>query len=178
MTMAATLSIYFPVRYRAGELNGFRPLRREGIPVGDWRNGSTRPEPRVGGVAETLTVTADAAPAQRTSGLGHVVDNKRIVELPLNGRSFISLASWCRALHCRRARRTVASHQRRKTAHQRIPVRRHLRAAARTGTSRLLSQSRCDQDFRSSNSPPAEFSRFNGGVVNLTTKSSSSATNR
>ena len=48
----------------------------------------------LGGVTEAVTVTADA-PLLRseTSSLGDVIDNRKVVDLPLNGRSFISLAS-------------------------------------------------------------------------------------
>ena len=47
----------------------------------------------VGQVTETVTVEADAVTVNAESAsLGNVVEQRRVVELPLNGRSFISLA--------------------------------------------------------------------------------------
>jgi outer membrane receptor protein involved in Fe transport len=49
----------------------------------------------VGGVSETVNVTAAAAPlvSTRSSSLGEVVDLERIENLPLNGRQFANLAA-------------------------------------------------------------------------------------
>ena len=42
----------------------------------------------LGAVAETITVTANTQVVEtRNLGVGQVMDNKRIVELPLNGRN-------------------------------------------------------------------------------------------
>src|SRR5262249_43069826 len=75
------------------ELSGFRTLNRTGVRIATGETIRLNLELEVGAVAETLTVTADA-PLLRgnTTGLGQVIDNQRIVDLPLNGRSFISLA--------------------------------------------------------------------------------------
>ena len=48
----------------------------------------------IGNVAETVQVTGGAPVLQAdTAELGTVIDNKRIVELPLNGRNYLQLAS-------------------------------------------------------------------------------------
>jgi len=48
---------------------------------------------RVGAVAETVEVRAAAELLNsQTSVVGQVIDNKRIVELPLNGRNYLELA--------------------------------------------------------------------------------------
>ena len=47
----------------------------------------------VGQASQTVNVAADAAMlSQEDSTIGQVVENKRIVELPLNGRSYLQLA--------------------------------------------------------------------------------------
>jgi outer membrane receptor protein involved in Fe transport len=49
---------------------------------------------QVGNVAETVVVTAGAPVLEtETTSLGTVIENKRIVELPLNGRNYLQLAS-------------------------------------------------------------------------------------
>jgi len=48
----------------------------------------------IGEIREQVTVTADAAIArQETASLGLVIEQEQLVQLPLNGRSFITLAS-------------------------------------------------------------------------------------
>ncbi len=44
-----------------------------------------------GGVAESVTVTGEAALLQTTPTVGDVVENRRVVELPLNNRNFMQL---------------------------------------------------------------------------------------
>ena len=100
----------------------------------------------VGGVTEAVTVTADASLLRsETSGLGHVVDNRKIVDLPLNGRSFITLAGLAPGVALPPGV-AAAAHQRRPAAHQRVSVRRHLgaaaRARARSPSSRMSTRSR------------------------------------
>src|SRR5688572_9499403 len=75
------------------ELAGFRPMTRDGVRLTTGEAVRLDVQLDLGGVSEALTVTADA-PLLRslTSALGPVVENRRMVDLPLNGRSFISLA--------------------------------------------------------------------------------------
>ena len=128
----------------------------------------------IGEVAEALTVTADA-PLLRsdTAGLGHVIDNRRIVDLPLNGRSFIALASLVPGVAL--------------PPSPAAPLPRINGGRPRTneylfdgisvlqpepGQVAFFPNVDAIQEFKiESNSPPAEFGRFNGGVVNLTTRS-------
>jgi hypothetical protein len=69
------------------ELSGFRPITRDGIRVSTGETIRLDVELEVGGLTEAITVTGDASLLRsQTSGLGQV-------DLPLNGRSFITLAS-------------------------------------------------------------------------------------
>ncbi len=70
------------------EQDGFRKYSRRGIVL--QANGNVRVDVamEIGSVQETVTVDAQAAQVDtRSATLNHVVDSKRVVELPLNGRN-------------------------------------------------------------------------------------------
>jgi hypothetical protein len=168
-----------PGSYRVRvELSGFRPLTREAIRLATGETVRVDLQLQLGTLSEAITVTADA-PLLRgeTSGLGHVVDNRRVVDLPLNGRSFISLASLVPGVAL--------------PPPPAAPLPRINGGRPRTneylfdgisvlqpepGQVAFFPNVDAIQEFKiESNSPPAEFGRFNGGVVNLTTKSGTNA---
>ncbi len=75
-------------------LPGFKTELRRGILVEVDRNAKVDVQLQVGNVAESVEVTADAPLIQTdTSSLGQVIDARRVAELPLNGRQFLSLAT-------------------------------------------------------------------------------------
>src|SRR5215831_7657643 len=84
-----------PGTYRIDvELQGFKPLRREGVSLATGQTARIDLEISVGALAELVTVVANAPMVRAESAsLGAVVDHQAVVELPLNGRTFISLAS-------------------------------------------------------------------------------------
>src|SRR6185369_6599136 len=150
-----------------------RPLTRDGVRVATGETIRLDLRLEVGQLSEGVTVTADA-PLLRseTSGLGHVIDHRRVVDLPLNGRTFISLASLVPGIAL--------------PPPPAAPLPRINGGRPRTneylfdGISVLQPEPGqvaffpivdAIQEFKiESNTPPAEFGRFNGGVVNLTTK--------
>ena len=152
------------------ELSGFRPLAREGIRLATGETVRLDVQLEVGALTEVITIVDDA-PLLRseTSGLGHVVDNRRIVDLPLNGRSFISLASLVPGVAL--------------PPPPAAPLPRINGGRPRTneylfdgisvlqpepGQVAFFPNVDAIEEFKiESNSPPAEFGRFNGGVVNL-----------
>ena len=72
---------------------GFKTFVQDGIQVQVDENRRVPVQMAVGGVTETVTVSADLAQVEtRTSALRQVVDSARIVELPLNGRNPLQLS--------------------------------------------------------------------------------------
>ena len=160
------------------ELTGFRRLIRDGVRLETGETVRLDLRLEVGSVAEAVTVSADA-PLLRgeTSGLGQVIDNRKIVALPLNGRNFITLASLAPGVAL--------------PPPPAAPLPRINGGRPRTneylfdgisvlqpepGQVAFFPNVDAIQDFKiESNSPPAEFGRFNGGVVNLTMKAGSNA---
>ena len=101
-----------PGDYRVDvELAGFKPMRREGIRLSTGEKARIDFDLAVGNISEQVTVTADA-PILRaeTASLGTVVEHEQVVQLPLNGRSFITARRpRARASRCRPTRRCRAS---------------------------------------------------------------------
>ncbi len=158
------------------EASGFKLLTRDGLRLATGETVRLDLRLDVGGLSEGVTVTADA-PLLRSesSGLGHVVDQRRIADLPLNGRSFISLASLLPGVALPPP--PAAPFPRINGGRPRtneylfdgISV-----LQPEPGTVAFYPNVDAIQEFKiESNSPPAEFGRFNGGVINLTTKSGS-----
>ena len=69
-------------------LPGFKTYVQTGIVLQVGTNPIVNPVLQVGQVADQVEVTADAALVEsRSSGVGNVIDNQRVLELPLNGRN-------------------------------------------------------------------------------------------
>jgi Carboxypeptidase regulatory-like domain len=160
------------------EVSGFRPLTREHVRLATGETVRLNLQLELGAVTEALTVMGDASMLRsESSGLGHVIDNRKVVDLPLNGRSFIALASLAPGVAV--------------PPPPAAPLPRINGGRPRTneylfdgisvlqpepGQVAFLPNIDAIQEFKiESNSPPAEFGRFNGGVINLTTKSGSNA---
>jgi hypothetical protein len=168
-----------PDTYRVSvELTGFRPLTREGVTLATREIIRLDLRLELGSLTEAITVTVDAPLlGSETSGLGQVIDNRKITDLPLNGRSFISLATLAPGVAVPPA--PAAPFPRINGGRPRtneylfdgISV-----LQPEPGQVGFFPNIDATQEFKiESNSPPAEFGRFNGGVVNLTTKAGSNA---
>jgi hypothetical protein len=124
-------------------------------------------------IDEDLTVTAPAR--SDAPGLGHVVAHQQVLQLPLNGRSFISLVALAPgvALPPGSAFPRINGGRPRVNEYlfDGISV-----LQPEPGQVPILPIVDAIQEFRiETNSPSAEFGRFNGGVVNLTTRSGTNA---
>src|SRR5213593_2722406 len=80
-----------PYRLEAG-LPGFRKFAQTGIVLQVGSNPVINISLAVGQVTDTVEVQADAALVEtRATGVGQVIDNVRVLELPLNGRQVTDL---------------------------------------------------------------------------------------
>ncbi len=84
-----------PGAYRVRvEVNGFKTVTRTGIELEVQQSARVNFALDVGQVNESVEVSASAAMlATENATVGTVIDNRRIVELPLNGRNFLQLVS-------------------------------------------------------------------------------------
>jgi hypothetical protein len=106
-----------------------------------------------------------------TASLGTVIENEQVVQLPLNGRLFIMLAAIAPgvALPPNSVLPRINGGRPRTNEYLFDGI-----SVLQPEPGQLPFYPIIDavQEFKlESNSPPAEFGRFNGGVVNLTTKS-------
>src|SRR6266498_2919602 len=90
-----TVPLLQPGNYRiTAEMAGFKTVSRTGIQLNVDQVARIDLVLEVGEVTERIEVSATAPLLDsETSAVGQVIDNKRVVELPLNGRNFIQLAT-------------------------------------------------------------------------------------
>jgi hypothetical protein len=156
------------------ELAGFQRAVSEDISVHTGQTVQLDVQLVIGSVAEHVIVSG-ATPALRlsTAGLGEVVSEDRIVALPLNGRSFVTLATLAPGVALPPGSQLPRINGGRPRTNEYlfdgISV-----LQPEPGQVAFFPVVDAIQEFKiETNSPPAEFGRFNGGVVNLTTKSGS-----
>jgi hypothetical protein len=180
-TISSSAGLYALGGLRPGDyridvaLNGFRSARRDGVRL---ETGTTRQLDftlAVDGFAETVTVAADASALRANASLGQVVSAETIPALPLNGRTFITLATLSPGVALPPTTQFPRINGGRPRTNEYlfdgISV-----LQPEPGQVTFYPIVDAIQEFRiETNSPPAEFGRFNGGVVNLTTKSGSNA---
>jgi outer membrane receptor protein involved in Fe transport len=151
---------------------GFKTVRRVGVRLGTGERLRLEFVLPVGDVAEELTIRA-APPLVRSerASLGTSVDHEQVVSLPLNGRTFITLASLAPGVALPPGSQLPRVNGGRPRTNEYlfdgISV-----LQPEPGQVAYFPVIDAIQEFKiESNSPPAEFGRFNGGVVNLTTRS-------
>jgi len=157
-------------------LQGFRPLRRDGIRLSTGEKARLDLVMAVGDVREEVTVLADAPMLRaETASLGTIVEHEQVVQLPLNGRTFITLAALAPGValppNSQLPRINGGRPRTNEYLFDGISV-----LQPEPGQVAYFPVVDAIQEFKiESNSPPAEFGRFNGGVINLTTKAGSNA---
>ncbi len=167
-----TLAGLAPGEYRIDiELAGFRPIRRQGIRVETGETIRLDFTVEIGALSDALTVVADAPALRATASLGQIISQEKIEGLPLNGRSFITLASLVPGVAVPPASPLPRINGGRPRTNEYlfdgISV-----LQPEPGQVAYFPVVDAIQEFKiETNSPPAEFGRFNGGVVNLTTRS-------
>lgn len=76
------------------ERQGFRSETRTGVQLAVDQRARVDFELQVGNVADSIQVTGEVPQVDiESSAVGQVIENKRVVELPLNGRNFVQLAA-------------------------------------------------------------------------------------
>lgn len=154
------------------EAEGFKKFQQEGVTLATGERIRLAFTLTPGEITEVVTINADASLLRsESSSLGQVINQRKIVSLPLNGRSFIQLVTLAPG---------VASPP--GSAFPRLSGGRpRVNEYLFDGVSVLQPEPGqvaffpvidSIQEFKvETNNPSAEFGRFNGGVINLTTKS-------
>src|SRR5215470_14089023 len=167
----------FPGLYNVTvEGQGFRRFVQEGVRLMTGERIRLDVALTVGGVNEEVKVTADASLLRTETGsLGQVIPNRRIVDLPLNGRNFFTLITLVPGVAAPPPTTAGPSFPRINGGRPRVNEYLYDGISAlqpEPGQVAFNPVIDAIQEFKVEiNSPPAEFGRFNGGVVNLTTKS-------
>ncbi len=160
----------------AVEAAGFKQSLREGVRLATGERVRLDVVLDPGAVTELVTVVQDASLLRTESGgLGQVITNRKIVDIPLNGRNFLSLVTLSPGVAQPPPTTAGPSFPRINGGRPRtneylfdgISV-----LQPEPGQVAFFPVVEAIEEFKVEvNSPPAEFGRFNGGVVNLTTKS-------
>ena len=151
-------------------LSGFRSVRHQDVRVETGVTIRLDVALTVGNLTEAITVTAETPALRATASLGQVVSEQNLTALPLNGRSFVALISLVPAVAVPPGQAFPRINGGRPRTNEYlfdgISV-----LQPEPGQVAFFPVVDAIQEFKvETNSPPAEFGRFNGGVINLTTK--------
>ncbi len=152
---------------------GFKRCIREGIQLATGEIIRVDAALTIGDASDSVTVFSDAPLLRSESGsLGQVVSSRTVIEMPLNGRNFLGLVGLAAG---------VTNPPGGSTAPRINGGRPRVNEYLYDGISVLQPEPGqvafypimdAIQEFKLElSSPPAEFGRFNGGVINLSTKS-------
>lgn len=156
------------------EAAGFKRFVRDHVTVTTGERIRVDVQLVVGSATESITVQADATLLRTDSAtLGQVVDSKTIPALPLNGRTFIGLVGLAPGIALPPGsalpRLSGSRPRTNEYLYDGISV-----LQPEPGQVAFFPIIDAIREFNvQTNDAPAEFGRFNGGVVNLTTKSGS-----
>jgi hypothetical protein len=155
------------------EATGFKRFVRENIAVATGERVHVDVALTIGSISESVTVTADASALRTESAtIGQIIGNETIVSLPLNGRNFINLAGLAAGVALPPAatplpRLNGSRPRTNEYMYDGISV-----LQPEPGQVAFVPIIDAIQEFNmQTNDASAEFGRFNGGVINLTTKS-------
>jgi Carboxypeptidase regulatory-like domain/TonB dependent receptor-like, beta-barrel len=158
----------------SAEANGFQRLVRTGVTLVTGERTRVDLTLVVGSVKESVTVSGDAPLLQTESGsITQSIDNEKIVELPLNGRNFIQLATLSPGVTLPPGTQLPRINGGRPRTNEYLfdGI-----SALQPEPGQVVFFPIIDaiQEFNvQTNAVSAEFGRFNGGVVNLATRSGS-----
>jgi Carboxypeptidase regulatory-like domain len=155
--------------------DGFKRFMRQGVQLATGERIRLDITLEPGTVSETITIVEPAPLLRTESGsLGQVVSNRKITDIPLNGRNFLALVTLSAGVAQPPPTTAGPSFPRINGGRPRtneylfdgISV-----LQPEPGQVAFFPIVEAIQEFKVEvNSPSAEFGRFNGGVVNLTTK--------
>ena len=154
------------------EAQNFKRLIREDIQLATGERIRLDLELAPGNIAESITIKSDASLLRTETGsLGQVIGNRTIVDLPLNGRSFVQLVALALGVTAPPGSAFPRVNGGRPRVNEYlfdgISV-----LQPEPGQVAFFPVIDAIQEFKvETNSSAAEFGRFNGGVINLTTKS-------
>lgn len=153
-------------------LDGFRPLFHPGVLVVTGETVLVDLRLTVSGAADAIIVTA-APPLLRseTPGLGHVVEGRMATALPLNGRSFITLVGLVPGVILPPGSLLPRINGGRPRTNEYLFDGISVLQPEPGQVAFFPNVDAIHELTIESNSPSAEFGRFTGGVVNVTTKS-------
>ena len=158
----------------SAEADGFRKLVRTGVTLVTGERTRVDLALTVGSVKESVTVSGDAPLLQTESGsITQSIDNEKIVELPLNGRTFVQLATLSPGVTLPPGTQLPRINGGRPRTNEYLfdGI-----SALQPEPGQVVFFPIIDsiQEFNvQTNAVSAEFGRFNGGVVNLSTRSGS-----
>ncbi|MBI1899294.1 MAG: carboxypeptidase regulatory-like domain-containing protein [Acidobacteria bacterium] len=158
------------------EHTGFKRLQITGIKIDISQNITRDLVLEIGAVTESVSVQSSAVMVETVSGaVGHVIDNKEILELPLNGRNVFNLVNLTPGAFWRGGEVSIAG-GRTGSALAMLDGTMNSRGGIAAQNIEINPPVDIMQEFRvEANSYSAQYGRSNAGIVNATTRSGTNA---